>query len=443
MKTTILIFGITGDLASRKLLPALSKIVSTGDFDDLEIIGVSRREVDIEQLLVASDATALDGYLRVYTMDLAESKAYDKLKQYIKLSADDQLLAYLAVPPLAATQIVDFMGQAGINTPNVKILFEKPFGVDYDSAVDIIGRTNRYFQEEQLYRIDHYLAKEMAQNIMAVRGGNALFGQVWNGQAIEAIEVVASEAIDVEGRGGFYEQTGALRDVVQGHLLQLLALTIMEIPAGLDWQAIPRARLAALRALQPANPDQAVRAQYVGYDSAVNNPGSQTETFASLTVYSTDPIWRDVPMTLITGKALDKKLTQIRVHLRRQHAAQSNIIEFQIQPNEGIGIELYSKKPGYDQVFELRRLGFSYQADEQLPEAYEQVLVDAIRSRKSLFTSSDEVLRSWQLLEPVQQAWSFDNQPLYKYAVGTTIDQILEQVKSRQAKVADSTTAND
>ncbi len=430
MKTTILIFGITGDLASRKLLPALSKIVSTGDFDDLEIIGVSRREVDIEQLLVASDATALDGYLRVYTMDLAESKAYDKLKQYIKLSADDQLLAYLAVPPLAATQIVDFMGQAGINTPNVKILFEKPFGVDYDSAVDIIGRTNRYFQEEQLYRIDHYLAKEMAQNIMAVRGGNALFGQVWNGQAIEAIEVVASEAIDVEGRGGFYEQTGALRDVVQGHLLQLLALTIMEIPAGLDWQAIPRARLAALKALQPANPDQAVRAQYVGYDSAVNNPGSQTETFASLTVYSTDPIWRDVPMTLITGKALDKKLTQIRVHLRRQHAAQSNIIEFQIQPNEGIGIELYSKKPGYDQVFELRHLGFSYQADEQLPEAYEQVLVDAIRSRKNLFTSSDEVLRSWQLLEPVQQAWSFDNQPLYKYAVGTTIDQILEQVKS-------------
>lgn len=439
MKTTILIFGITGDLSSRKLLPALEKIVSTGDFDELEIIGISRREVDVDHLLSNAKASQLADRLSIYSMDLAEASQYDKLKDHIKLGPADQLLAYLAVPPLAATQIVDFMGQAGINQPNVKILFEKPFGVDYESAVDIIERTGRYFEEEQLYRIDHYLAKEMAQNIMAIRGGNALFGHVWTAQAIESIEVVAAEEIGIESRGSFYDQTGALRDVLQGHLLQLLALTLMEVPAGFDWQAIPEARLAALQSLQPADPTLAVRAQYAGYDKAVDNPGSLTETFASITLYSTNPTWTDVPMTLITGKALDTKLTQIRVYLRRQHDAQSNIIEFRIQPDEGISIELYSKKPGYNQVFETRRLGFSYQADEQLPEAYEQVLVDAIRSRKSLFTSSPEVLRSWQLLAPVQQAWSMDDQPLYSYAAGSAVDQVLEQIKP----VADSTTAND
>lgn len=442
MKTTILIFGITGDLSRRKLLPALSKIVESDEFTELSIIGVSRRQVDVGSLLEQSGTDDLVSRLSIYSMDLANSSAYNALARHINLSDGEQLLVYLAVPPMAATQIVDFMGQAKLNTPNIKILFEKPFGVDYESAIDIIGRTSRYFEEDQLYRIDHYLAKEMAQNIMTVRGGNALFGHVWNNRAIESIEVIAAEKIGVEGRGGFYEQTGALRDVIQGHLLQLLALTLMDIPAGFDWQTMPEARLAALAALQPADPVQATRAQYAGYQTDVDNPGSLTETFVALKLESSDPLWRGVPLNLITGKSLDKKVTLIRIYLRKQHDAQSNVVEFRIQPDEGISIEMYSKKPGYNQVFELRRLGFSYQHDEQLPEAYEQVLVDAIRSRKSLFTSSNEVLRSWQLLEPIQQAWSFDDRPLTQYAIGSSPEQIMAESEAIPDEQADSTTSS-
>lgn len=430
MKTKVLIFGITGDLSTRKLLPALSQIVATGEFDDLSIIGVSRRSVDVDQLLAGAKAEAIKDRIDIFSMDLADRAEYVRLSKYLNLSDDEQLLVYLSVPPQAATQIVDFLGLAGINTANVKVLFEKPFGVDYDSAVDMIDRTSRYFHETQLYRIDHYLAKEMAQNIIAVRGGNALFSQVWSNQSIESIEIIASEQIGVEGRAGFYEQTGALRDIIQGHLMQLLALTLMEIPAGFDWAAIPELRLEALRSLKPADPRQAIRAQYDSYHQEVANPGSLTETFAAVRLESDDPTWRGVPLTLVTGKSLDKKVTLIRIYLKKQHDAQSNILEFRIQPEEGIRIELYSKKPGYNQVFEVRHLGFSYPDDSLLPEAYEQVLVDAIRSRKSLFTSSDEVLRSWQVLEPLQQAWSLDNGQLPKYQTGSSIDEVIRQVKA-------------
>lgn len=216
----------------------------------------------------------------------------------------------------------------------------------------------------------------------------------------------------------------------------------MDIPAGFDWQTMPEARLAALAALQPADPVQATRAQYAGYQTDVDNPGSLTETFVALKLESSDPLWRGVPLNLITGKSLDKKVTLIRIYLRKQHDAQSNVVEFRIQPDEGISIEMYSKKPGYNQVFELRRLGFSYQHDEQLPEAYEQVLVDAIRSRKSLFTSSNEVLRSWQLLEPIQQAWSFDDRPLTQYAIGSSPEQIMAESEAIPDEQADSTTSS-
>lgn len=424
-KTTILIFGITGDLSTRKLLPALSKIVATGECGDVSIVGVSRRSITVDELLASAGFDNLADRTSILSMDISQASEYDRLSRHLALDSSGQVLVYLAVPPSAATQIVDFIGAAGMCTPNVKILFEKPFGVDYDSAVEMIGRTSRYFKEDQLYRIDHYLAKEMAQNIIAVRGGNALFSQVWSNKSIEAIEVIASETLGVERRGGFYEQTGALRDIIQGHLLQLLALTLMDIPPGFDWKALPKFRLAALEALRQAKPDQAIRAQYKEYQDEVGNPGSLTETFASLTFTSTDPTWHGVPLTLTTGKMLDTKFTLIRIHLKKQHEAQSNILEFRIQPDEGIRIELYSKKPGYNQAFEVRHLGFSYPDDEQLPEAYEQVLVDAIRSQKSLFTTSEEVLRSWQLLALVQQAWSFDSTQLYRYQPGVSASAVL------------------
>lgn len=421
MKTKLLVFGITGDLSTRKLLPALSSILSAKSAPDIQIIGVSRRQVNIEELLQSSlGSTALAKHLSVFSMNLAAYDDYGKLKEYVALSSDEQLLVYLSVPPTAAAQIVDFLGQAGLNTPNVKLLFEKPFGIDFESAKEVIARTARYYEEDQIYRIDHYLAKEMAQNIVAFRGGNALFGHVWNGGAIEKIEVVALEKIGVEGRAGFYEQTGALRDVVQGHLMQLLALVLMEIPPNFDWLALPKLRHAALDSVRPGDPRQAVRAQYEGYQHEVENPGSLTETFVSLHLASNDPRWKDVALVLTTGKALNKKATEVRVYFRKFHDAQSNCLVFKIQPDEGIEIELFTKQPGYERKFERQKLGFSYPEDTVLPDAYEQVLVDAILSQKSLFTSSEEVLASWRILQPILDSWGMADQPLFIYPKGSS-----------------------
>lgn len=427
MKTKLLIFGITGDLSTRKLLPALRAIVKTGDFDDVSIIGVSRREVDVAELLQRSlGSTDLLDRISIVTMNVADVQDYQRLKEQLALGDDEQLVVYLSVPPMAATQIVDFMGEAGINTPNVKILFEKPFGVDLASAQDIITRTARYYTEDQLYRIDHYLAKEMAQDIVAFRGRNALFSHIWNNNFIQSIEIVASEQIGIEGRAQFYEQTGALRDVVQGHLMQLLALTLMDIPHEFDWQELPELRFKALEQLRPVDPAAAIRAQYEGYQEEVENPGSQTETFVSLELQSTQPRWLDVPIRLIAGKALREKTTEVRIHLKKMHEAQSNCIVFRIQPDEGIHIELFVKKPGYAREFETRTLGFNFPEDEKLPDAYEQVIVDAIHSRKSLFTGSNEVLRSWQLLGAVQYAWDMEAGPIPQYKKGSDIASIVD-----------------
>lgn len=420
MKTKLLIFGITGDLSTRKLLPALEKIISTGDFDGLSVIGVSRREVDIVALLRGSTgSTDLTNKVTIFSMDLSNQEDYERLKKFVDLQEDEQLITYLSVPPAAATNIVDFMGKAGINTPNVKVLFEKPFGVDLTSARDVIARTARYYTEEQLYRIDHYLAKEMAQNIVAFRGGNALFSHVWNNKFIESIEIIASEKIGIEGRTQFYEQTGALRDFLQGHMMQLLALTLMDIPQDFAWDNLPTLRLRALEQLQIADPSKAFRAQYDSYQDEVGNPGSETETFVSVQLQSSQPRWLNVPITLTTGKALAEKTTEVRIHLKKMHEAQSNCIIFKIQPNEGIDIELFTKQPGYDRQFETRHLSFTYPPDTKLPDAYEQVLVDAIKSRKNLFTSSDEVIRSWEILKAIQDAWMMDSK-LVTYPSGST-----------------------
>lgn len=420
MKTKLLIFGITGDLSVRKLLPALDAIVQVKEFADIEIIGVSRRKVDLAELMRAANGSErLLAQMKIVSMDLARREDYDRLSHDLGLAADQQLLIYLSVPPVAATQIVDFLGEASLNTPNVKILFEKPFGIDLASARDMIERTARYYSEEQIYRIDHYLAKEMAQNIIAFRAGNAIFSHLWDKASIEKIDVVAFESLNIEGRAQFYEQTGALRDFIQGHLMQLLALILMDIPKDLDWNKLPQMRLKALEQLYPADPRRAKRAQYEGYQREVGNPGSTTETFAALEVKSADPRWKDIPLHLVTGKALNKKSTEIRVHFRKFHIAQSNCLVFRIHPDEGVEIELFTKKPGYEREFETQKLAFTYVEGAELPDAYEQVIVDAVRAHKSLFTSSEEVLASWRVVQPVQDAWMMDSEPIGTYPVGS------------------------
>lgn len=415
MRTKLVIFGVSGDLSRRKLLPALGSIVAAGEAGDLEIIGVSRRELILGELF----DEALLGQSSLFTMDMAAEAEYVRLKDHLDLDPDEQLIIYLSVPPAASRQIVSLLGAAGLTTPNVKLLLEKPFGVDLASAEDMLDHIGSYYGEEQVYRIDHYLAKEMAQNIVAFRAGNALFDYVWDSHAIESIEVVASESIGIEGRAQFYEQTGALRDVVQGHLMQLLALVLMDVPGELDWNAVPELRLAALHHIQAADPSNARRAQYIGYQLEAQNPGSTVETFVSLELVSRDPRWRGVKLKLATGKAMAEKSTEIRVNFKKSHELQRNRLIFRIQPNEGVEIDLVAKKPGYDRTLSARSLAFSYPEDEQLPDAYEQVLVDAIRSEKSLFTSGAEVRESWRILQPLLSEWEMDNRALSTYKQGS------------------------
>lgn len=424
MKTKLIIFGITGDLSTRKLLPALSKIIGTGEFDELSIIGVSRRHVEQYELL-GDHHEQLSGTTAMFTMDLGNPDDYRALRDHIDLQPDEQAIFYLSVPPTSSAQIVEYLGQAGLNGPNTKLLLEKPFGTDLDSARELIDHVARHYDEAQVYRIDHYLAKEMAQNILSFRGRNALFAHVWHGQAIERIDVIALESIDIEGRTHFYEQTGALRDLLQGHLLQLLSLALLDIPEGFDWTQMPEARLAALQAIRPADPAQAVRAQYRGYKDEVGNPDSQVETFLSVRLQSDDPKWQNVPLNLTTGKAMDRKSTEVRIHFRKNHDTQSNYLIFRIQPQEGIEIDLVTKRPGYEHACDTQRLQFSYPDDAVLPDAYEQVIVDAIRSKKSLFASSDEVLRAWEIVAPLQAAWQTESSSLRTYDKGSAAKSIL------------------
>ena len=430
MKTKLVIFGITGDLAQRKLLPALANIIEAGQAEALSIIGVSRRAV--EQFEVLGDHHQLSGTTSLFQMDLDNPDDYMKLRNYIAQEDDEQVLFYLSVPPESASGIVENLGRAGLNGQHNKIMLEKPFGRDTASAQAMIDHTAAYFHESQIYRIDHYLAKEMAQNIVTFRARNAMFAHLWSNQYIERIEVIALESISIEGRAAFYEQTGALRDVLQGHLLQVLALTLLQLPNNeLDWDELPAARKAALDAVQPIDPTKTVRAQYEGYKDEVGNPSSLTETFVSVELESTDLAWQGVPLALTTGKALDAKKTEVRVHFRRQNERQSNFLIFKIQPSEGIVIDLVTKKPGYDMEVEHQKLSYMYPADERMPDAYEQVLVDAIASRKSLFATSGEVLRAWEIVAPLQEAWA-GKDSIDTYAQGAKAGEIIARVQSNQ-----------
>jgi glucose-6-phosphate 1-dehydrogenase len=243
---------------------------------------------------------------------------------------------------------------------------------------------------------------------------------------------VAAEKIGIEGRVSFYEQAGALRDFVQNHLLQLAALTLMEpCPHNYDFADLPERRLTALEQLRPPPPDEfdkkAFRAQYKGYRQEVGNSKSITETFVALELNSRDPRWQGVPIYLATGKNLDQKLTQIRINFKRSSASEANTLILRIQPREAVELDLWVKRPGYERDLQKKTLSFYYEQEfkDRLPDAYEQVLVEAMRSSRTLFTSNDEVLASWQILQPVLARWSMSADNLHFYKPGSSAEEIL------------------
>lgn len=439
--TILVIVGITGDLAQRKLLPAIESIAAAGMLpEQFAVIGVSRRESDAQAVLGDDEKFPyLARHLTMHRMNLEAADDYHGLADYLRtieagFGHPAQRLFYLSVPPQVSRPIINFLGEAGLsNGPQAKLLLEKPFGTDLSSAEELIAATHRHFDEDRVYRIDHYLAKEMAQNILVFRAGNSLFKRTWNKDFIEKIEIIASETISIEGRAIFYEQTGALRDLVQSHLLQLAALTLMDLPKPDAWQQVPRLRLQALEQLMPPTEHferDVRRGQYEGYRQEVANPHSMVETFVALTLFSRAPQWAGVPITLVTGKALDRKATEIRIHYRREDAHESNQLTLRIQPQEGIEVCLWTKRPGYERQLEQVPLDLSFAEHyDSLPEAYEQVLVDAMRGDHSLFTSSDEVLAAWHILAPIQESWSKPDAELIVYPLGSNFEALMKIAK--------------
>lgn len=426
--TILVIIGITGDLSTRKLLPAIEKIVDSGAAPrELKVIGITRREVLAEEVLSSVDGKIdfLRNNLEMYQMDLTSPEGYLKLKSDLEatrssMGASTQTLFYLSIPPQISHSIITMLGEAGIaDLPGTKLLLEKPFGVDLESATELVDHVRSHFTEDQVYRIDHYLAKEMTQNLVVFRESNSLIKRTWNKDFIESIEIVASESIGIEGRAEFYEQTGALRDLIQSHLLQLAALVLADFPT-IEWPSIPEQRLLALRQLKAPQDVEAdvVRSQYMGYREEVGNPVSFVETFVSVRLFSDDTRWRGVPIRLTSGKAMPEKTTEIRINYRKDRAEEANSLVLHIQPDEGVVLDIWAKQPGYERKLQKFPLSFSYQGHfDELPEAYERVFLDAMKSDHTLFTRSDEVLETWRIIDPIQKYWAM-NDSISEYAKG-------------------------
>lgn len=452
--TILVIFGITGDLAKRYLLPSIYRLFRDNMLSDqTEIIAVSRKDIFLDDLFdtvelcvnetdkICDPVTMarMHSHTRTFQLDMDDPTSYSKLHELLdKIENDNGVcmnrLYYLSVPPDAYGTIIEQLGAANLNAScahgkaTTQLLVEKPFGHDPTSAKALIEQTSHVFGEDQIYRIDHYLAKETAQNILSFRFQNPLFETVWNNTHIESIDIVASESIGINGRGVFYERQGALRDFIQNHLLQLLAIVTMDKPEKLDSDHIHAAKLELLRSIKPAT--QATRGQYKGYRDEAGNPKSHVETYAAINTSIDSPRWQGVPITIRTGKAMAERYTIITLTFKGDDTKQTNVLRFWIQPNEGIELSLLAKKPGFDKELQRVNMDFSYDENFKGPrvEAYERVLADAVRGDRTLFTSSQEVLAAWAVVGQVVDTWEKSDEGLRVYEPGTAIDTMKQAV---------------
>jgi glucose-6-phosphate 1-dehydrogenase len=435
----IVIFGITGDLSKRKLLPALYHLFSQDMLpESTTIIGLSRHELNTSELLDSIELCVLEkdnicdpvglerlkNSLQGLQLDPENPDDFQRLKELLATFDGDepaQRLLYMSVPPTAYGPIVSNLAAAGLNDDRSIILLEKPFGYNLESAEELVKLVDQHFSEERIYRIDHYLDKETAQNLLAFRLHNPIFGSLWNSEHIKQIYIRATETIGVEGRAVFYEQTGALRDFIQSHLIQLLSITMMDLPVDMSSQAIHLSKQYFMEQLQPASPDSAVRAQYNGYTDEVNNPSSFVETYAKLRLTHRAERWHGTEIILETGKGLSEKLTEVVVEFKEPGEQQGNKLTFRIQPDEGIGLDLVVKEPGYENTLSQAALEFTYKNsfnEHQHIDAYERVLMDALRGDQSLFASNREVLASWRVLDQLMNSWQENGDGLKHYDLG-------------------------
>jgi glucose-6-phosphate 1-dehydrogenase len=468
--TALVIFGATGDLAKRKLLPALYNLAHEGALPErFALVGSARSEMTDDEFRESAIASVKQ-FSRRTPNDKVLAKLFNDVR-YVPGSFDDDGVYsgiaaalrefddtvgltmnrcfYLSTAPSFFPVIVDALGRAGLEEcedAEVRVIIEKPFGRSLQEAQALNARVLSVFHEQQVFRIDHYLGKETVQNVLALRFANNMFEPLWNRNYIDNVQITASEDIGIGSRAGYYDTAGALRDLVQNHMLQLLSLLCMEPPVAFEADPVRDEKVKVLRAVRAPTieqvPDMAVRAQYApgvvageeapGYLGEEGVPeGSNTETYAALRLEVHNWRWAGVPMYLRTGKRLARKVTEIAVTLKPvPHMAfqselsmgvRPNVLVLTVQPNEGVSLSIGAKIPGTRMAIRTVNMEFLYGTAflSESPEAYERLIIDAMRGDATLFTRNDEVEAQWNICDPIVQAWSQMPGPLPQYPAGT------------------------
>lgn len=461
----MVIFGASGDLTKRKLMPALYELYREKRLDgEFAVLGVARTQYtdssfqayihdELKQFIKKEDykEEVMDQFIKhlhYLPMSMDESGRYDLLRERIEeLSGEampENILYYLATPPSLYGIIPKQLKKVKLNGPSTRIVVEKPFGYDLKSAQQLNKIYATVFDEKQIYRIDHFLGKETAQNILAFRFANGIFEPLWNRNFVDYVEVTAVENLGIENRGGFYEGTGALRDMVQNHLIQLVALTAMEPPAAYNADSFRNEVVKVYESLAPLTEEDLnehiVRGQYTegngkqGYrDEKSVDPASRTETYIAMKLGINNWRWSGVPFYIRTGKAMPTKVTEIVIHFKpTPHqmfrcaedggCATANKLILRIQPNEGTVLKFGMKVPGPG--FDIKQVEMDFTYDEMggkpVGDAYARLIEDCIQGDQTLFTRSDAVESSWKFFDPVLSYWNKNKSaPLYGYPVGT------------------------
>lgn len=465
------IFGATGDLAHRKLIPALYHLARKGEIDaPVFFIGVGRRPLtadEFAQLMAgaARDAagSAFDGVVwaklfsgfEYVSGDFSDVGVYGRLVTVLeqfdkKMNACVPRFFYLATPPMHYEAILTHLHKSKLSEgcgqgTNIytRLLIEKPFGRDLATARMLDKLLGSIFEEKQIFRIDHYLGKETVQNLLAFRFGNGMFEPTWNKEFVDHVQITLAEDQGVGGRGEFYDGVGALRDVVQNHMLEMLALIAMDQPKGFDAQSIRDARAAAIQSIDCIEPDdvpkRVIRGQYKGYTGEPGvHPDSGTETFVALKLELANARWRGVPFYLRTGKQMGRKATEISLHYKKPVCAtdsngaqvcffnpetvQRNVLALEIAPLEGISLRLMVKEPGFGMQLADTRMEFSYNrafGDGAGADAYERLLLDTIHADQTLFARTDGIEASWTFITKILEGWRKNTPPLLPYPAGS------------------------